>query len=763
MNEHDILCDKYQLTHLIGEGGFGEVYGGTDLTLQRPVAVKLLKKEISAHPITAERFLKEAQLTSKLTHPNTLTIYDFGEHKGRLFLVSELLNGESLRDRLLKVGSYSPQAMVELFSPMCSALHEAHLAGVIHRDLKPDNLFIHNSFEEERLILLDFGIAKSMGELHLTQTGQIFGTPHYMAPEQIKESKEVDARADIYSLGVIFYEVLSGVQPFSGDSLFEIFDQHVRGDIPQLAHCVSPELTPFDELLKKMLTKSLNDRIESVSLVAKELRALKERGLPQMSFGTQPDHPRLVKARDQAFITSMTAIHISDHELEDQIHLTRLTPNSTQAGIDLRPSETQRHKENDLLLDETEIIPSAFESSEAKGKAIVTSGTFSFGQNLMRLSTFFALSLALLWSGQQYYGELSEESAPLPSELKPSVSSVETDHVMGRDENEEKEEKEVQAQDESLLEIDSTLDTPPPAPVMIVEDPPTSTDKEESDPQVQTPAKSPTEQKLNEKRASDLLEQAPKTSAREANSPASPQYDHLAIENQVIPRPSELPEIALKDDSPQEQESPKVQNPSHATLEVEEVPRHQHGEANRKSKREKAGDSTQRSKSVTSKNARSSVSASKTAKSGVSASKTSKSGVSASKIPKSPNSKPLNSVSSSRAANKTSPLPQSKVKRGQTKTSQAKKPKFSIKLSPATLKVKTKAEVKFSLESADVSSESLKVSVSPSKLGKFKKKAPKLLKKGTLIIGHIKWKSSGRGVVEVCLHHSCQRLKIEIK
>lgn len=443
----DLLNNKYQLTHLIGSGGFGDVYGATDLTLKRSVAVKLLKENVSSQPIAAERFLKEAQLTSQLTHPNTLNIYDFGQHKGRLFLVSELLNGESLRERLLNVGCYSPQHMVSLFLPICSALHEAHLAGVIHRDLKPDNLFVHQSFDEERLILIDFGIAKTMGDIHLTQTGQVFGTPHYMAPEQIKESKQVDARADVYSLGVIFYEVLSGLQPFSGDSLFEIFDQHVRGEIPRLAQRISPALAPFDELLQQMLCKQVEDRLVSAHLVAQSLRALQERGLSRETFGSvSTTGLHGVGATSQLLDLNITEPTVTQSMMADLSSEVLKTPHSTTNFVALNESlyeERPRassdlpvhidHREIDDKIDHSEIdhisksLPAtlldqtldifnktalhdqnhshSLVTAQDLSAPTITSGTFSFGQGLMKLSTFFALSLALLWSGRSYYNE----------------------------------------------------------------------------------------------------------------------------------------------------------------------------------------------------------------------------------------------------------------------------------------------------------------------------------------------------------------------
>ena len=275
-----ILNGKYQLVAIIGQGGFGQVFRAIDLHLKREVAVKLLKPQVSSNESVAARFLSEARLTSRLTHPNTLTVHDFGQHNGRLFLVSELLYGETLRERLDKNYVLKPHELVSYFVPVCKALHEAHSVGIIHRDLKPDNLFLHKVFEEERMVLLDFGIAKSMEDLHITKTGQVFGTPHYMAPEQIKTTKNVTPLADIYSLGVIFYESLSGVEPYQGDSAFELFDQHVRAEIPTLVNSVSPILAPLDQLIQAMLAKDPRARPQDMIEVAQRLETIVS-GLPK--------------------------------------------------------------------------------------------------------------------------------------------------------------------------------------------------------------------------------------------------------------------------------------------------------------------------------------------------------------------------------------------------------------------------------------------------------------------------------------------------
>lgn len=293
MREQTILNHKYRLRALIGKGGFGEVYRALDIQLQREVAVKVLRRDISAHQEAASRFLSEARLTSRLTHSHTLTIHDFGVHEGQLFLVSELLRGETLHQRLARVQVLRPQELVNYMMPVCRALHEAHMQGIIHRDLKPENLFIHNVLDEEKMVVLDFGIAKSIDALHVTQTGHIFGTPSYMAPEQIKTAEAITSAVDIYSLGVILYRSLAGTEPYQGNTLFDIFEKHVSAEIPLLTHTVSPLLEPLDQLIRAMLAKRPEERPKSMIEVAERLRSALDQLSPELNtLEIISQHPR---------------------------------------------------------------------------------------------------------------------------------------------------------------------------------------------------------------------------------------------------------------------------------------------------------------------------------------------------------------------------------------------------------------------------------------------------------------------------------------
>ncbi len=208
-----LLFPQLEILDLLGEGGMGTVYRARQKKLQRQVALKLLSRELSSDPAFAERFLREAQALARLQHPNIVSLYDFGETAGYYFLVMEYVDGLNLRQILLR-GELKPSEALAIVPQICDGLQYAHEAGVIHRDIKPENVLVDRS---GRVKIADFGLAKILDRavptIALTGSGQVMGTPHYMAPEQLTDPRHVDHRADIYSLGVVFYELLTGNLP----------------------------------------------------------------------------------------------------------------------------------------------------------------------------------------------------------------------------------------------------------------------------------------------------------------------------------------------------------------------------------------------------------------------------------------------------------------------------------------------------------------------------------------------------------------------
>src|SRR5947207_13215861 len=210
------LADRYRIEGEIGAGGMATVYLAQDLRHDRKVALKLLRPELSA-VIGAERFLAEIKLTANLQHPHILPLFDSGEADGYLFYVMPFVQGESLRGRLTPEQQLPCADALRITTEVASALDYAHRHGVIHRDIKPENILLHDG----QALVADFGIAlaaSKAGGSRMTETGMSLGTPHYMSPEQAMGEREITARSDVYSLGAMLYEMLTGDPPFTGST-----------------------------------------------------------------------------------------------------------------------------------------------------------------------------------------------------------------------------------------------------------------------------------------------------------------------------------------------------------------------------------------------------------------------------------------------------------------------------------------------------------------------------------------------------------------
>lgn len=220
-----ILAGRYRLEHQLGKGGMGSVWSAEHLALHSTVAVKLLDSEIARNPEAVERFQREAQAAATLRSAHVVQVLDYGLDQDTPFLVMEQLEGQDLAARLTDVGRLSPEALLEIFQQVARAVGRAHEAGIVHRDLKPENIFLVNEGDQEIVKVLDFGIAKAVKPGFApsqTRTGVTMGTPYYMSPEQAEGKREVDHRTDLWALGVIASECLTGVRPFDGETFGEL-------------------------------------------------------------------------------------------------------------------------------------------------------------------------------------------------------------------------------------------------------------------------------------------------------------------------------------------------------------------------------------------------------------------------------------------------------------------------------------------------------------------------------------------------------------
>jgi eukaryotic-like serine/threonine-protein kinase len=274
--EGRVLAGRYRLTSKLGQGGMGSVWRAEHLALGSPLAIKLIDPGIAQTAEAAARFKREAQAAADLRSAHVVQIMDYGVDEGVPFIAMELLDGESLGARLEKLGRLPPMMVATILSQAARALARAHQAGIVHRDLKPDNIFLVREADDDFVKVLDFGIAKKLGALSSTSgiktgTGAMLGTPYYMSPEQALGQNTIDHRTDIWSLGIIAYECLTGKRPFEKDTLGALLMAICNEPLPTPSKIASVP-SGFDAWFSRACARSISARFDSAIEATAELR-----------------------------------------------------------------------------------------------------------------------------------------------------------------------------------------------------------------------------------------------------------------------------------------------------------------------------------------------------------------------------------------------------------------------------------------------------------------------------------------------------------
>jgi serine/threonine-protein kinase len=285
LNPGDIIEKKYRIVRLLGEGGMGAVFEGENVRIKRRVAIKVLHSAIASDPAVARRFQQEAQAAGHIGNEHIIEVLDLGElPNGDHFMVMEYLDGEPLSGRIKRLGRLSPEQAVPLFKQILAGLGAAHDAGILHRDLKPDNIFILNEKggQQDFVKIIDFGISKFQplaGELKMTRTGTIMGTPYYMSPEQASGAREMNVQSDIYAIGVILYEALSGAVPFDAPTFNQLMFRIVLSEAAPIEGVV-PDINPaFATIVKKAMAREQAHRFASCHEFRAALEAWSKQGV----------------------------------------------------------------------------------------------------------------------------------------------------------------------------------------------------------------------------------------------------------------------------------------------------------------------------------------------------------------------------------------------------------------------------------------------------------------------------------------------------
>lgn len=263
----EVIGNRYQITKLIGKGGMAEVYLAWDSILNREVAIKVLKSDMSDDDVALERFKREAGATTQLSHPNIVDVYDVGDDGDKHYIVMEYVKGYTLKQLIKKRGTIPYKEAVWMIKQLAGALMEAHRKGIIHRDVKSQNVLIK---PDGTIKLSDFGIALANGSMQITSKDSVLGSVHYLAPE-LSRGRQASMQSDIYSLGIVFYELLTGDVPFKAETPVQVALLHVKSNIPSVKKFNPTIPQSVENIVIKSTAKSLSNRYKNIALMLKDL------------------------------------------------------------------------------------------------------------------------------------------------------------------------------------------------------------------------------------------------------------------------------------------------------------------------------------------------------------------------------------------------------------------------------------------------------------------------------------------------------------
>lgn len=325
------IVGNYKIEEKLGEGGMGAVYKGVDTMLDREVAIKVLRPELTSQTAVVERFRSEAVTLAKLNHPNIATLFSLFRNGNELFMVLEYVRGETLDNILQRRGALPAEEAIPVFSQVLDGIDHAHDLGIVHRDIKPANMMLT---EKGTLKVLDFGIARLLGSARMTRAGNIIGTLEYMAPEQVK-GQETDGRSDIYALGMMLYEVLTGKLPFQTENEFELMMLQTE-KMPQSPREINPAIPEeVEEAIMKAIQKNPDDRFQT----AGEFREL----LLEAGFGTQGRMHGITGTHKKPLThPSRPAISQTGASADAKSEPAQAAPKETRLGAPIAPPQKQK-------------------------------------------------------------------------------------------------------------------------------------------------------------------------------------------------------------------------------------------------------------------------------------------------------------------------------------------------------------------------------------------------------------------------------------